>query len=70
MRGPPSTARKVLTCAAGAVAIWFLRIYLGWDYGRGMALAMFGINVVLVALLAWWLDRGRIVSGSVAPEAV
>ena len=52
-----------------AVTIWYLRAYLGWDYGRGMALVMFGINVVLVALLAWWLDRGRIVSGSVTVEA-
>jgi NADH-quinone oxidoreductase subunit H len=52
-----------------AVAIWYLRIYRGWDYGRGMSFVMLGINVVLVVLLAWWLDRGRIVSGSVAEAA-
>jgi hypothetical protein len=34
-----------------------------------MSFVMLGINVVLVVLLAWWLDRGRIVSGSVAEAA-
>jgi NADH-quinone oxidoreductase subunit H len=52
-----------------AVAIWFFRIQLGWDYGTGMAWALGGLNVVLLIALMWWLDRGRIVSGSVVEEA-
>jgi len=52
-----------------AVAIWFVRIRLGWDYGPGMAWVLGGLNVVLLIALAWWLDRGRIVSGSVPQEA-
>jgi NADH-quinone oxidoreductase subunit H len=52
-----------------AVAIWFVRIQLGWDYGPGMAWVLGGLNVVLLIALAWWLDRGRIVSGSVPQEA-
>ncbi len=52
-----------------AVAIWFIRIRLGWEYGRGMAAALGGLNVVLLIMLVWWLDRGRIVSGSVRQEA-
>ena len=51
-----------------AVAIWFIRIRLGWEYGRGMAAALGGLNVVLLIALVWWLDRGRIVSGSVQEE--
>ena len=52
-----------------AVAIWFVRIRLGWDYGPGMAWVLGGLNLVLLIVLAWWLDRGRIVSGSVPQEA-
>jgi NADH-quinone oxidoreductase subunit H len=52
-----------------AVAIWFLRIQLGWDYGKPMAGALGGLNLVLLIALVWWLDRGRIVSGSVPQEA-
>jgi NADH-quinone oxidoreductase subunit H len=52
-----------------AVAIWFIRIRLGWDYGTRMALALGGLNLVLLIALVWWLDRGRIVSGSVQEEA-
>jgi len=52
-----------------AVAIWYIRIQLGWEYGRGMAAALGGLNVVLLIMLVWWLDRGRIVSGSVRQEA-
>ena len=51
-----------------AVAIWFIRIRLGWEYGRGMAAALGGLNLVLLIALVWWLDRGRIVSGSVEEE--
>jgi NADH-quinone oxidoreductase subunit H len=52
-----------------AAAIWFLRVQLGWVYGRGMAAALGGLNVVMLIALVWWLDRGRIVSGSVQEEA-
>ena len=52
-----------------AVAIWFVRIRLGWDYGPGMAWVLGGLNLVLLIVLAFWLDRGRIVSGSVPQEA-
>jgi len=51
-----------------AVAIWFIRIRLGWEYGQGMALVLGGLNLVLLIALVWWLDRGRIVSGSVQEE--
>jgi NADH-quinone oxidoreductase subunit H len=51
-----------------AVAIWFIRIRLGWDYGTRMALVMGGLNLVLLIALVWWLDRGRIVSGSAQEE--
>jgi len=52
-----------------AVAIWFLRMQLGWDYGPGMAYTLGGLNLILLVALVWWLDRGRIISGSVAEAA-
>ena len=52
-----------------ATAIWVVRVQLGWEYGRGMAWVLGGINLVLLVALVWWLDRGRIVSGSVQEEA-
>jgi NADH-quinone oxidoreductase subunit H len=52
-----------------AVAIWFIRIRLGWEYGRAMAAALGGLNLILLIALVWWLDRGRIISGSVAEAA-
>jgi len=52
-----------------AVAIWFFRAQLGWAYGPGMAWALGGLNFVLLLVLVLWLDRGRIVSGSVQEEA-
>ncbi len=52
-----------------AAALWFLRNRLGWEYGPGMVWALGGLNVVLLVALVWWLDRGRIVSGSVVEEA-
>ena len=52
-----------------ATAIWFVRVQLGWEYGPGMAWVLGGINLVLLVALVWWLDRGRIVSGSVQEEA-
>jgi hypothetical protein len=53
-----------------AAAIWFFSAQLGWDYGPGMAWALGGINLILLVALVMWLDRGRIVSGSVAEETV
>ena len=52
-----------------ATAIWFCRVHLAWEYGRGMAAALGGLNVLMLIALVWWLDRGRIVSGSVQEEA-
>ncbi|PYP15245.1 MAG: NADH-quinone oxidoreductase subunit NuoH [Gemmatimonadetes bacterium] len=52
-----------------AVAIWFLRMQLDWDYGPAMAYTLGGLNLILLVALVWWLDRGRIISGSVAEEA-
>ena len=51
-----------------AAAIWVLRVPFGWPYGVGMAAVLGGLNVLLLIGLVWWLDRGRIVSGSVAQE--
>jgi len=51
-----------------ATAIWYLHEQLGWSYGTPFALALGGVNLVLVILVVWWLDRGRIVSGSMAVE--
>jgi len=52
-----------------ATAIWFLHEQLGWTYGRPFALALFGLNVLLAIPLFFLLDRGHLVSGSVAEEA-
>ena len=52
-----------------ATAIWYLHQQLGWSYGTPFALALGAVNLVLVVLVVWWLDRGRIVSGSMAREA-
>jgi NADH-quinone oxidoreductase subunit H len=52
-----------------ATAIWYLHAQLGWVYGTPMALALGGLNIVILVPLVWWLDRGRIVSGSVAEAA-
>jgi NADH-quinone oxidoreductase subunit H len=51
-----------------AAAIWYLHARLGWVYGTPMALALGALNLVLLVLVLWWLDRGRIVSGSMAHE--
>jgi NADH-quinone oxidoreductase subunit H len=52
-----------------AAAIWYLKVRLGWIYGTNFALALGGVNLVIFVLLVWWLDRGRIVSGTVARKA-
>ena len=58
----------LLYVAVLAVAIWFVRVQIGWAYGPGMALVLFGLNVALLVPLVWWLDRGRLVSGSMPQE--
>jgi NADH-quinone oxidoreductase subunit H len=51
-----------------ATAIWFLHGQLGWIYDTRFALTLFGLNVLLALPLFFALDRGHIVSGSVAEE--
>jgi NADH-quinone oxidoreductase subunit H len=51
-----------------ATAIWYLRSVWGWEYGKGMALALGVVNLAMLVPLVWWLDRGRIVSGSVSEK--
>jgi NADH-quinone oxidoreductase subunit H len=48
-----------------ATASWYLRARLGWEYDIRFALALFGMNLVLLAALLLVLDRGRIISGTV-----
>ena len=58
----------LLYIAILAVAIWFFRMQLGWAYGTGMAAALGGLNLLLLIAVVWWLDRGRLVSGSMPRE--
>ncbi len=51
-----------------ASAVWFLHAQLGWEYDTRFAAVLFGINVILGGFVFLVLDRGRIVSGSVARE--
>ena len=52
-----------------ATAIWYLKVQLGMTYGRNFGLALFAVNVVIFVILVWWLDRGRVVSGTVERKA-
>jgi NADH-quinone oxidoreductase subunit H len=52
-----------------ATAMWYLHAQLGWTYGTPFALALGAVNLVLVAAVVWWLDRGRIISASTAEVA-
>jgi len=45
-----------------AVALWAFD-ELGLEWGPGYALAMFAVNVVLIVLVFWGLDRNRLVWG-------
>jgi len=58
-------ALAYITVMAGA--IWVLHARLGWTYDTRFALALFGLNVLLAVPLFFVLDRGRLISGSVAP---
>jgi len=49
-----------------ASAIWYLHAQLGWAYDTRFALALGAVNVVLAIPLLFVLDRGHLVSGSVA----
>jgi NADH-quinone oxidoreductase subunit H len=51
-----------------ATAVWLLHAQLGWDYDVRFAGALFGLNLILGVFVFFVLDRGRIVSGSVARE--
>jgi NADH-quinone oxidoreductase subunit H len=48
-----------------ATASWYLRARLGWEYDTRFALALFGMNLVLLLILLLFMDRGRIISGTV-----
>jgi len=52
-----------------ATAVWYLHAQLGWTYGTPFTLALGAVNLVLLVAVVGWLDRGRIVSGSVTEEA-
>jgi hypothetical protein len=47
-----------------ATAIWYLKVQMGWAYGKPFAYALTGVNVVIFVILVWWLDRGRVISGT------
>ncbi|HYL21751.1 MAG TPA: NADH-quinone oxidoreductase subunit NuoH [Gemmatimonadales bacterium] len=53
-----------------ATVLWFLHERLGWAYDTRFALVLFGVNVLLAFPLFFALDRGHIISGSVAEEPV
>jgi NADH-quinone oxidoreductase subunit H len=58
---------KVMLPTALAYIVIVASAILGLDYagvprGRGFGLAMFGLNVVLVVMLFFVLDRGRLIS--------
>ena len=65
MRGPRSSAEKVIACAAGAVAVWFLTIAVGFSPRRNLP-SNFGQVLFEVSWLAFpglvvgafWAARG------------
>src|SRR5215470_7424643 len=65
MRGPLSSAQKVIACALGSVAVWFLTIAVGFSPRRNLP-ATFGQAVFEVVWLtfpglvvgAFWASRG------------
>jgi NADH-quinone oxidoreductase subunit H len=54
----------LLYLTALATATWYLRSRIGWEYDARFALALFGMNLVLLVPLVWLMDRGRIISGT------
>ncbi|HZX40718.1 MAG TPA: hypothetical protein VFE93_02695, partial [Myxococcaceae bacterium] len=59
MRGPRSSAEKVVACAVGAVAIWFLTIAVGFSPRRNLP-STFGQVLFEVA---WLSFPGLVVGG-------
>ena len=53
-----------------ATAVWVLHEQLGWTYDTRFALALAGLNVVIAVPLFFVLDRGRLITGSVAEGEV
>ena len=51
-----------------ATAIWYLHAQLGWAYDTRFAVALGALNAALAVPLFFVLDRGHLVSGSVARE--
>lgn len=49
-----------------APAVWLLERQ-GWRLGPGYGLVLFGLNLVLLGLILWGLDRGRLLVGSRRP---
>jgi len=60
----------VLYLSVIATVLWFLHERLGWAYDTRFALVLFGVNLLLAFPLFFALDRGHIISGSVAEEHV
>lgn len=66
MRGPRSSAEKVVACAVGAVAVWFLTIAVGFSPRRNFP-TTFGQALFEVVWLAFpglvvgafWASRGQ-----------
>jgi len=65
MRGPRSSAGKVVACAAGAVAVWFLTIAVGFSPRRNLpdTVGKLLFEVVWLAFPgvvvgAFWASRG------------
>ena len=65
MRGPRSSAGKVVACAAGAVAVWFLTIAVGFSPRRNLpdTVGKLLFEVVWLAFPglvvgAFWVSRG------------
>jgi NADH-quinone oxidoreductase subunit H len=47
-----------------ATAIWYLHAVVGWPYDARFAAVLFGLNLVLGAVLFFGVDRGRLVTGT------
>jgi hypothetical protein len=65
LRGPRSSAGKVVTCAVGAVAVWFLTILVGFSPRRNLpsGIGQLVFEVVWLSLPgivvgAFWASRG------------
>jgi len=59
MQGPRSSAGKVITCAVGAVAVWFLTILVGFSSRRNLPA---GVGQLVFELV--WLSFPGIVVGA------